>query len=98
MKAASHGGKERITDKGCFGQETEAAKQHTRPKGGPIMLKRFVSNLVDCAMKSILATTVVMLVWAAAGVHAAVNQATDPGGGGVSLNDSGNVTVNSSTL
>jgi len=32
------------------------------------------------------------------GVHAAVNQVTDPGGGGVSLTNSGNVTVTSATL
>ena len=62
------------------------------------MPKHFVLNLADVVMKRILATSLAMLVLGPVGVYAAVNQATDPGGGGVSLTNSGNVTVNSSTL
>src|SRR2546422_1986200 len=62
------------------------------------MLKHFVPNLAGVVRKAILAATLMMLVSGPIGVYAAVNQATDPGGGGVSLTNSGNVTVNSSTL
>ena len=62
------------------------------------MPKHFVLNLADVVMKRILATSLAMLVLGPVGVYAAVNQATDPGGGGVSLTNSGNVTVTSSTL
>ena len=62
------------------------------------MSKRSALNRVGVLMKGVLATTLMMLVLWPVGVHAAVNQATDPGGGGVSLTNSGNVTVTSATL
>lgn len=54
-------------------------------------------------MKAILRLTSAMLAIAASAlwtlpVFAATNQSTDPGGGGVSLTGSGNVTVNASSL
>jgi len=62
------------------------------------MSQRSVLNLAGVLKKAIVATTLMMLVSGPVGVHAAVNQVTDPGGGGVSLTNSGNVTVNSATL
>jgi len=62
------------------------------------MFKRLVLKLAGVFTKGILATTLMILVLGTAGVYAAVNQATDPGGGGVSLTNSGNVTVTSATL
>src|SRR6266571_4009437 len=62
------------------------------------MSQRSVLNLAGVLKKAILATTLMILVLGTAGVYAAVNQATDPGGGGVSLTNSGNVTVTSATL
>ena len=62
------------------------------------MFKHFVLNLAGVVRKAILATALMLLVSGLVAVYAAVNQATDPGGGGVSLTNSGNVTVNSSTL
>jgi len=62
------------------------------------MFKRLALNLAGALMKGMLAITLMMLVSWPAGVYAAVNQATDPGGGGVSLTNSGNVTVTSATL
>src|SRR3989442_505108 len=62
------------------------------------MFERSALNLAGVLMKGILATTLMVLALWPADVHAAVNQATDPGGGGVSLSNSGNVTVTSATL
>ena len=62
------------------------------------MFKHFVLNLAGVVRKAVLAATLMLFVSGTVGVYAAVNQATDPGGGGVSLTNSGNVTVNSSTL
>src|SRR6266571_7396461 len=62
------------------------------------MSQRSVLNLAGVLKKAIVATTLMMLVLGTAGVYAAVNQATDPGGGGVGLTSSGSVTVNSATL
>jgi len=62
------------------------------------MLKRLPLNFAGVLMKGILVAPLMILVLWPAGVHAAVNQATDPGGGGVSLTNSGNVTVTSATL
>src|SRR6266704_886011 len=62
------------------------------------MSKRLFLNLAAVFTKPILATTLMILVLGTAGIYAAVNQATDPGGGGVSLTNSGNVTVTSATL
>src|SRR5438034_2122747 len=62
------------------------------------MLKRLVLNFAGLSMKGILFALLMMWVVGPADVHAAVNQATDPGGGGVSLTNSGNVTVASATL
>lgn len=62
------------------------------------MFKRLFLKLAGVFTKAILATTLMMLVSGPVGVHAAVNQVTDPGGGGVSLTNSGNVTVTSATL
>jgi len=62
------------------------------------MLERSALNHAGVLMKGILATTLMVLALWPADVHAAVNQVTDPGGGGVSLTNSGNVTVNSATL
>src|SRR5712691_8321297 len=62
------------------------------------MSKRLRLNLAGLFMKGILVAPLMILVLWPVGVHAAVNQATDPGGGGVSLTNSGNVTVTSATL
>ena len=62
------------------------------------MLKRLALNLAGVLMNGVLATTLMMLVLGTVDVYAAVNQATDPGGGGVGLTSSGSVTVNSATL
>jgi len=62
------------------------------------MLKRLALNFAGSFMKGILVALLTMWVLGPADVHAAVNQATDPGGGGVSLTNSGNVTVASATL
>src|SRR5438034_1436300 len=62
------------------------------------MLKRLVLNFAGLSMKGILFALLMMWVVGPASVYAAVNQVTDPGGGGVSLTNSGNVTVTSATL
>ncbi len=54
-------------------------------------------RIVSKFSAAVVSLMLVVLAWTLPAL-AAVNQATDPGGGGVSLSNSGNVTVNSATL
>lgn len=62
------------------------------------MSRQAASHPEGRALKTILAVPLILIVSGSVAAHAATNQATDPGGGGVSLVASGSVTVNSSTL